>query len=87
MAMQLGDLYNMVLLLIMVGILVGIGVLALDKLGGSTGITPVAQLAINGTRDAISPIGTVWMSLIVTISVLGIIMSIVLLSFGIRGPR
>lgn len=40
--MELGELYQFVLLLILIGMLLGIGVLVLDKFAQTSGITPAA---------------------------------------------
>jgi hypothetical protein len=81
MAMDISDLYNFVLLLVLVGLIVGVGVLVLDKFGATSGVTDDAETAINDSRDAIGGIATDWMALIVTIGVLAIILGLVLRSF------
>jgi uncharacterized membrane protein len=83
--MELGQLYQFVLMLFLVGFLSGIAVLATDKLGQSSGITTKAGVAINASRDAIADIPNTWMSLIVTIGVLAIIISLVLGAFVLQG--
>lgn len=80
--MEVGGLYQFVLLIVLVGMLIGVGVLALDKFQASTGVTDAAETAINAARDEISTIATTWLSLIVTIAVLSIIMFLVIRSFG-----
>ena len=80
--MELGELYQFVLLLILIGMLLGIGVLVLDKFAQTSGITPAAALAVNNTRDAITPIASTWLPLIVTVAVLAIILVLVIRSFG-----
>ncbi len=62
--MEVGDLYQFVLMIILVGMILGVGILVLDKFSTASGVTTTAATAINGTRDAISPIGTTWMPLI-----------------------
>lgn len=85
--MQVGDLYQFVLLLVLVGMIVGVGVLTLDKFAATTGITAGAKAAINNASASISAIPVSWMSLIVTIGVLAIILGLVLRSFAIGGGR
>lgn len=80
--MQLNDLYQFVLLLVLVGMLLGVGVLTLDKFASTSGITSTASTAINNTRDAITPISSTWLPLIVTVVVLAIILGIVISSFA-----
>jgi MFS superfamily sulfate permease-like transporter len=80
--MEIGQLYQFVLLLVMVGMILGVGVLVLDKFAASTGVSKTAASTINSTRDAITPIATTWLPLIVTVAVLAIILVLVLRSFG-----
>jgi len=87
--MEIGELYQFVLLLVMIGLILGVGILVLDKFTA----TLVADLpvnvttsnsieAINGTVNALSPIATSWLPLVVTIVVLVIIVGLVIRGFG-----
>jgi len=80
--MDVGQLYQFVLLLILVGMIIGVGVIVLDNFTTSTGVSSTASTAINNTRDAITPIASTWLSLIVTIVVLAIILTLVIRSFS-----
>ena len=80
--MEIGQLYQLVLLLVLVGMILGVGVLVLDKFGSSSGVTSASSTVINSTRDAISPIATTWLPLIVTVAVLAIILTLVIRSFA-----
>jgi len=80
--MEIGQLYQLVLLLVMVGMILGVGVLVLDKFSVTSGIGSTASDAINDTRDAITPIASTWLPLIVTVAVLAIIMTLVIRSFS-----
>lgn len=83
--MEVGGLYQFVLLVILIGMLIGVGVLVLDNFAASTGVTVKAATAINATRDALSPIATTWLPLIVTVAVLAIVLTLVIKSFGGEG--
>jgi hypothetical protein len=80
--MEVGELYQFVLLLVLIGMILGVGVLVLDKFATSTGVTATASSAINSTRDAITPIASTWLPLIVTVAVLAIILTLVIKSFS-----
>ena len=80
--MEIGQLYQLVLLLVMVGMILGVGILVLDKFQASSGMTTAAAAAVNNTKNAISPIATTWLPLIVTVSVLAIILTLVIRSFS-----
>lgn len=80
--MEVGDLYQFVLLLVLIGMILGVGILVLDKFAASSGVTATAQTAINATRDAITPIASTWLPLIVTVAVLAIILTLVIRSFA-----
>lgn len=80
--MAVGELYQFVLLIVLVGMIVGVGVLILDKFSSTSGVTPAAQLAINAARDAVGGVATSWLALIVTIAVLAILLVLVIRSFS-----
>jgi len=85
--MELNQLYQFVLLIVLVGMLLGVGILILDKFAATSGLTVNAATAINDTIDAIKPIATTWLGLIVTIAVLAIILVLVIRSFAGAGGR
>lgn len=86
--MEVGGLYQFVLLLVLVGMILGIGILVLDKFSASTGVTTAAQTSLNNTRDAIATISTSWLPLIIIVAVLAIILTLVIRSFmGYSGGR
>ena len=83
--MEIGGLYQFVLLLVLVGMILGVGILVLDKFAASTGVSTAAQTALNGTRMALSSIATDWLPLIVIVAVLAIILTLVIRSFAGAG--
>ena len=80
--MEVNQLYQFVLLIVLVGMIMGTGVLILGNFSVSTGITNQSSAALNSTIDAISPIASTWIPLIVTIAVLAIVLTLVIRSFG-----
>ena len=82
--MELGDLYQLVLMLVLVGMILGVGILVLDKFATTSGVTATAGDALNDSRDALATISTSWLTLIVTVAVLAIILTLVIRSFGGR---
>ena len=85
--MEIGQLYQFVLMVILIGMLLGVGVIVLDKFTGTSGISTTASTAINNTRDAITPIASTWLPLIVTVSVLSVVLVLVIRSFSGTGVR
>ena len=83
--MEIGGLYQFVLLLVLIGMILGVGILILDKFAATSGLTANAIEGINETVNAVKPIATTWLSLIVTIVVLAIILTIVIRRFAMRG--
>jgi len=79
--MEIGDLYSFVLTLVLVGMILGVGLLVLGKFSVTSGITDKASQGINATIDAILPVATTWLPLIVTVVVLAIILTLVIRSF------
>jgi len=80
--MEVGQLYQFALTLVLVGLIVGVGVLVLDKFGVTSGIGSSASTAVNASRDAIGDIADTWLTLIVTIGVMAIIIFLVVRSFS-----
>ncbi len=80
--MEVGGLYQFVLLLVLVGMIIGVGVLTLDKFSSSSGVTATASTAINNTRTEIANIASNWLGLIVTVAILAIILTLVIRSFA-----
>lgn len=85
--MAVGDLYQLVLMLVLVGLILGVGVLTLGKFATTSGITAEASGAINDTIDSLTPIASDWMPLIVTVSILSIILGLVLTAFAVKSSR
>lgn len=80
--MEVRDLYNFVLLVVLIGMILGVGLIVLGNFSTTSGITSTASTAINNTITALTPIASTWLSLIVTVAVLAIILRLVLKSFG-----
>ena len=80
--MQVGELYQFVLMVVLIGLVLGVGVLVLGKLSVSSGITASSSSVLNNTIDAVSPIASTWLPLIVTIAALAIILALVIRAFG-----
>lgn len=83
--MEVRDLYNFVLLVVLVGMILGVGLIVLSNFSTSTGVGTDASTAINNTVSALTPIASTWLSLIVTVAVLAIILTLVIRSFGRAG--
>lgn len=82
--MEVGSLYQFVLLIVLVGMLLGVGILAIDKFSASSGVTATASTALNNTRTELATIASTWLGLIVTIAVLAIIITLVIRSFSFK---
>ena len=80
--MEFNQLYSFVLMIVLVGMLIGVGIVVLDNFTVATGVGAKASAAVNATRDSITPIASTWLPLIVTVSVLAIILTLVIRSFG-----
>lgn len=80
--MEINQLYQFVLLLVLVGMIIGVGVLTLDKFQNTAGLSADAVTAINDSKQAIAGISTTWLPLIVTIGALAIVITLVISSFS-----
>jgi len=85
--MEVGDLYQFVLLLVLVGMILGVGLITLSKFEQTSGVSATASQALNDTQTALGDISSSWLSLIVTVAVLAIILTLVIRSFAVRGRR
>jgi hypothetical protein len=86
--MEIGQLYQLILLLVMCGMILGVGIVVLANFMAATGVVgTTAATTINATINALSPIATTWLSLIVTVSVLAIILTLVIRSFAGGGRK
>lgn len=79
--MEVSQLYQFVLLLVLVGMLLGVGLLVMSEFSTSLG-PGTAGTAINDTADAIGDIGTTWVPIIVIVAACAIILALVIRSFA-----
>ena len=82
--MELNDLYQFVLLIVLVGMILGVGLLVLAKFSASSSVTGTAETALNNTITALAEIASSWLGLIITIAILALILTLVVRSFVIR---
>lgn len=85
--MEIGGLYQFVLIIVLVVLLVGVGVLITDKFAQTTGVTAAAGASLNAGRDALTTINTQWMSIVILIGIMAIIIGLVIGSFVLRAKR
>jgi len=83
--MEVSGLYQFVLLIVLVGMVLGVGILSIDKFSTSSGVTSAASSALNNTRDELGNIASNWLGLIVTVAVLAIVLTLVLRAFSNPG--
>lgn len=82
--MEVGQLYQFVLVIVLVGMVIGVGVLVLDKFAATSGVTATAAEALNDSRNAIATIASDWLPIIVIVGALAVILFLVIRSFGAR---
>ena len=85
--MELGQLYQFVLVIILIGMLLGVGIIVLDRFQQTSGISDTAITTIGNTVSAITPIASTWLPLIVTVAVLAVVLILVIRSFSGAGGR
>lgn len=85
--MQIGEVYMFVLLMVLTVIIVGVGILVLQQLGSSSGVTGIAKAAIDNGTKALAPITATWMPLWVTIGSIAVVLTLVLGAFLIGRGR
>ena len=79
--MGVADLYQYVLLFVLIGMVLGIGILVLDKFMATTGMSTNAVDSINGTINALKPVSTDWLPIIITVAVLAVILTLIVGAF------
>jgi len=82
--MEVNELYQFVLLLVMIGLIIGVGVLVLDKFKDANSTSVQANTTLDSVVSAITPIASTWLPLVVTIVILSIILTLVIRSFVIN---
>ena len=82
--MEINQLYGFVLLIVLVGMILGVGVLVLDKFQEANTTSAAANTSLAASITAIAPIASTWIPLIVTVAVLAIILVLVIRSFAGR---
>lgn len=85
--MQIGDLYQFILVIVLIGMVLGVGILAIDRFSSASGVTSAASSSLNATRTELGNISTNWLGLIITIAVLAIVLGLVVRSFSMGGNR
>jgi hypothetical protein len=91
--MELGQLYQFILLLVMLGMLVGASLVVLVNFqtaahaqSGLLGTnSSTAELAISNTTSAIASIPNTWLGIIVIISIMSVIIVLIIRAFGGAG--
>ena len=86
--MEVGGLYQFVLMIVLIGIILGVGVLILGNMAASTGVvdTETANV-LNNITGALKPLATTWIPLIVTIAALVVILVMVIRGLGANMGR
>ena len=80
--MGIADMHPLVLMLVLVGIILGVGALILDKFQAQ--IPSNVSIAYNATGEALNAIGdfSTWLSIIVIVAAAAIILGLVMMAFS-----
>jgi len=79
---NVGQLFPTILALVLVGILLGAGLMILSKFQGTMTTDTVEYNATGEAVSALSDIATDWLPIIVVVAVAGLVIYILLKSFG-----
>ena len=85
--MELQNLYPLVLTIVLIGMILGVGILVLDKFKAANTTSTAANTSLTGTVAAMAPIASTWLPLVITVAVLAIILVLVIRSFAGAGNR
>jgi ABC-type antimicrobial peptide transport system permease subunit len=84
---SINQVYSLVLVLGLTGVLLGVVLTILGKMAASTGLTTKAEDGMNKTIDAIYDIPNTWLPVIVIVAVAGIILFLVMRGLGGTAQR
>ena len=84
---QVGAIPQYVITFVLIGLIVAVGLVVLDKFMGVGGLSTTSVTAINDTINSITPITTDWLPIIVIVAVVGIILALVLGAFAVYRGR
>ena len=79
---QIGNLYPTILALVLIGMLLGAGLLVLDKFQGAMTAGSKAQNGTLKAIDALYDIPNTWLAVIVVVIVAGLVIAILVGAFG-----
>lgn len=80
--MEIGDVYKLAIVVVLIVMIVGVGILTLDKFAATSGLSAGAINALTNGSAALAEIPKTWLGLIITISVLAVIVGLVIGSFA-----
>lgn len=84
---QVSNVPAYVISFVLIGLIVAVSVVVLDKFAGVSGLGTTAQTAINNTRDAITPVTTDWLPIIVIVAIVGVLLALILGAFSFYRGR
>jgi len=79
---NIGALYPTILALVLIGMIVGAGLLVLDKFSGAMTAGSYAQNGTNKAITALYEIPNTWLAVIIVVIVAGLVISILVGAFG-----
>jgi uncharacterized protein involved in cysteine biosynthesis len=84
---QVSNIPQYVISFILIGLIVAVGVVVLDKFMGVSGLSTKAVDALNSTIDAVTPITTDWLPILVIVAIVGVVLMLILGAFAFYGRR
>lgn len=84
---QVNNVPAYVIAFVLIGLIVAVGLIVLDKFMGVSGLSTTAVTAVNDTINAISPITTDWLPIIVIVAIVGVLLALILGAFAFYRNR
>jgi len=84
---QIGNVPQYVIAFVLIGLIVAVGVVVLDKFMGVSGLATGSVNAINATINAITPITTDWLPILVIVAIVGVVLALILGAFAFYRGR
>lgn len=85
--MEIGEIYQVILIFVLVGFLLGAGFVGLGAFANASGIDATSKSAINATITVIKALPDTYLSIILIIAVMSIIITLVVRAFVLHRTR
>ncbi len=84
---QVSNIPAYVISFVLIGLIVAVGIIVLDRFMGVAGLSATTTGAINDTINSITPITSDWLPIIVIVAIVGVLLALILGAFAFYRGR